>query len=66
MNFEDTMSAVEEAANKYDEGWSRSKVVDYLTSLFELTEPEAQRLALAVANTRSQAAKRTIPLNIIR
>ncbi len=57
MDFNDTISAVEEAASKYEEGWPRSKVVDYLTSLFELTEPEAQRLALAVENTRHQAAR---------
>lgn len=66
MDFDDAMNAVEEAANKYDEGWSQDRVVDHLTSLFGLTEPEAQRLVLAVENTRRQAARRTIPFNIIR
>lgn len=56
--FMDAMDAVEEAANLYEKGWPRSKVVEHLQSGFGLTEAEANRLCLAVENTRYESGQR--------
>ena len=52
--------AFEEADNRYNENWPRSKVVEFLITDYELTEAEAKALVIAVENTRRGAANRAL------
>jgi len=52
--------AFEEADNRYNENWSRSKVVEFLMTDYELTEAEAKALVIAIENTRRGAAHRAL------
>jgi len=52
--------AFEEADNRYNENWPRSKVVEFLQQNYELTQAEATALAIAVENTRHGAAQRAL------
>lgn len=51
-NFDSTIEAVEEADNRYSEGWSRSKVVEFLKERYEVNEAQATAIVVAVENIR--------------
>jgi len=58
MDFNDTLAAIEEAANAIEAETPTAKIIEGLMTAYNITETQANQILLAVENTRKGTGRK--------